>query len=72
MHKKRKADKTFGTNTLTEDDVHEHENVVTKVAQDILDTLNTQKVSIVDQVENHLNKLIESINEVKSTMEDDT
>ena len=59
-------------NTLTEDDVHELANVIAKVPQDSLSPLKTQQVRIANQVGNHLNKLIESINEVKATVEADT
>ena len=58
--------------TLTEDDVHELATNVAKVAQDSLTTLKTHQVRIAYQVGIHLNKLIESINEVKFTMEADT
>ena len=59
-------------NTLTEDDLQKHVDVVAKVAQDNLTSLRTQQLNIATQVEGHLNKLIEAIQDVKITMEAET
>ena len=70
--KKREENKNSSTTTSNEDDVHELANVVAKVAQYSLATLDIQQVNIVDQVGNHLNKLMDAINEVKATVEAET
>ena len=39
---------------------------------DSLTTLRTQYASVVDHVSQHLNHLVEAINDVKATVEDET
>ena len=60
------------TTTLTEDELQELANAVTKVAQDNLGGLRAQQVSIATQVQDHLNKLTVAINDIKDTMEAET
>ena len=57
---------------MTEDDVQELENVVAEVAKKSLKVLNMQQENVVGQVSEHLNKLIEAINDVKATIEAET
>ena len=57
------------TNTLIEDDLQEIINVVAKFVQDNIPSLRTQQLNIATQVQDHLNKLTEAIQDVKSTME---
>ena len=70
--KKHKADRTLNMNTLNEDDLQELANVVAKVTQDNFASLNMQQVNIATQVEGHLNKLIEPIQDVKAIVEVET
>ena len=59
-------------NTLTKDDVQELAGIVAEVAKKILEVLNTQQVKLSVQVFEHLNKFIDAINNVKTTIEVDT
>ena len=54
---------------MTKDDVEELIATVAKVVQDNLASLNTQQANIAKKVGDHLNKLIDAINEVKATVE---
>ena len=70
--KKQNVGRTTNTNTLNEDDLQELVDVVAKVAQYNLASLNMHQVNIATQVKGHLNKLIEAIHDVKGTVEAET
>ena len=60
------------TTILTEDELQEFSNLVKKVAQDNLNDLRAQQVSIATQVQDHLNKFTVAINDIKDTVEAET
>ena len=69
LHKKRKDNKIDNIDTLTEEDICMLTKSIAAVSKDSLAALKTEQVSIADQFGNHLNKLVDAINEVKATIE---
>ena len=59
------------TDSLTEEDVHVIAEAIADV-RDNLTTLRAQQESVADQVSQHLNKVVEAINDVKVTVEAET
>ena len=70
--KNHKSDRMVNTNTLTEDDPQELANIVAKFVQDNLANLRMQQLNIATQVQDHLIKLIEALQDVKGTVEAET
>ena len=57
------------TDTFTEDDIRALLDAVAEVTKKILEVLNTQQENVVGQVTEHLNKLIDAINDIKTIVE---
>ena len=74
MHarKKKKYDKTTHIVSLDKEDIGLLVDVVAKVTETSLEGLSTQQMQVANKIAEHVNKITDAINEVKTIVEAET